>query len=47
MPIDTNLMNRNKKCACLSLKGKEDREIIINLIKQSHIVIDPYRPGVL
>ena len=47
MVIHLNLMNRYKKCACLSLKDEEDRNTIKKLIKISHIIIDPYRPDVL
>ena len=40
-------MNRNKKNIILSLKDNIDKQILIDLIKISDIIIDPYRPGVL
>ena len=47
MPIDTNTMNRGKKCVCLNPKKHEQKALILEIIKSSDIVIDPYRPGVL
>lgn len=40
-------MNRGKKSMTFDLKNKQDIEIIKKMIKDSNVLIDPYRPGVL
>jgi formyl-CoA transferase len=39
-------LNRGKKSVILDLKNNEDREILYNLVKESNVVIENYRPGV-
>jgi crotonobetainyl-CoA:carnitine CoA-transferase CaiB-like acyl-CoA transferase len=40
-------LNRNKKGITLNLKSEKGKEIFIKLVKQSDIVIENYRPGVM
>ncbi|CAD8143503.1 unnamed protein product [Paramecium octaurelia] len=40
-------MNRGKKSMTFDLKCKQDIEIVKHMIKDSNVLIDPYRPGVL
>ena len=40
-------LNRNKKGMTLNLKSEEGKKIFIDLVKQSDIVIENYRPGVM
>lgn len=47
MEIHKNIMNRNKKCVCLSLKDPVHLQAIKLLLETADVVIDPYRPGVL
>ena len=39
-------INRGKKSVVLNLKDESDRKILYNLAKESHILIENYRPGV-
>ena len=47
MPVELNIMNRNKKCITINLKNKEQFNQLLKLISKADIIIDPYRPGVL
>ena len=38
--------NRNKKSVAIDLKAKEGRALINNLLKEAHVVIENFRPGV-
>ncbi|MBP0015459.1 MAG: CoA transferase [Roseofilum sp. SID2] len=40
-------LNRNKKCLAVDLKDSVDREILKDLIRQTDIVLENARPGVL
>ena len=40
-------LNRNKKSVCLDLKKLEDKKALTFLIKQSDILIESFRPGVM
>lgn len=40
-------MNRGKRSMTFDLKCKSDVEIVKLMIKDSNVLIDPYRPGVL
>jgi crotonobetainyl-CoA:carnitine CoA-transferase CaiB-like acyl-CoA transferase len=40
-------MNRNKKCITINLKDEHRFQLIQNLLSDTDILIDPYRPGVL
>lgn len=40
------LINRNKRSIVLNLKDPADREVIYELVKTSHIVVENFRPGV-
>lgn len=39
-------INRGKKSVVLNLKDDSDKKILYNIAKESHIVIENYRPGV-
>ena len=41
------VLNRNKKCICLDLKNPEDFEVLQKLIKETDVLIENYRPGVV
>ncbi|MGC8572873.1 MAG: CaiB/BaiF CoA transferase family protein [Caldisphaera sp.] len=38
--------NRGKKSVILDLKNNDDRNLLYNLVKESNIVVENYRPGV-
>ncbi|WP_438804692.1 CaiB/BaiF CoA transferase family protein [Oceanobacillus saliphilus] len=38
---------RNKKCVTLNLKGKEGQEIAKQLVKESDIIVENFRPGTM
>jgi len=40
-------INRNKKSLAINLKSPEGRQVLYDLVKESDIVYDNYRPGVL
>lgn len=40
------LVNRNKKSITLNMKNSEAREIADKLIRQSHVLVEEFRPGV-
>ncbi|WP_301110011.1 CoA transferase [Sporosarcina sp.] len=40
-------LNRNKKSICLNLKAAEDKEQFLKLVKDSDVVIESFRPGVM
>ncbi|HZG72827.1 MAG TPA: CaiB/BaiF CoA-transferase family protein [Chondromyces sp.] len=40
-------LNRNKRSIALDLKRQEDREIFIDLVKSSDVLIESFRPGVM
>ncbi|MFP3043916.1 CoA transferase [Treponema primitia] len=40
-------LNRNKKGITLNLKSEKGKEVFIKLVKQSDMVIENYRPGVM
>jgi CoA:oxalate CoA-transferase len=40
------MLNRGKKSLALDLKAKEGRDVAIELIKSSHVVIENFKPGV-
>jgi len=42
-----NPLHRNKKTLSLDLKAEQDRETFLNLLKDSDVLIDPFRPGVM
>ena len=47
IPINKNILNRNKKCITINLKNKDHFQIILKLLSDADVLIDPYRPGVL
>lgn len=47
MPINKNILNRNKKCITINLKDKGHLDIVKKLLLNADVLIDPYRPGVL
>lgn len=47
IPINKNILNRNKKCITIDLKNKDHFQIILKLLSDADVLIDPYRPGVL
>ena len=38
---------RGKRSICINLKKKEGREVLMNLLKEADVLIDPFRPKVL
>ena len=40
-------LNRNKRSIVLNLKSKDDCEVFKELVKQSDVVVENYRPGVM
>lgn len=40
-------INRNKKSVCLDLKKEEGRAVLAELVAQSDVVVENFRPGVL
>ena len=40
-------MNRNKKSLALNLKNEEDKEVALEIIRKSDVLIESYRPGVM
>ncbi|GAB6274384.1 MAG: CaiB/BaiF CoA-transferase family protein [Peptococcaceae bacterium] len=46
MPGSFESINRNKKSLCLDLKDDKAKNVLINLIKQSDILVEGFRPGV-
>ena len=41
------VLNRNKKCICLDLKNTDDFEVLQTLIKETDVLIENYRPGIV
>jgi len=41
------LLNRNKKSVALNLKENRGREIFLDLVRQSDVVVEGFRPGVM
>ena len=40
-------LNRNKKCICLDFKNPENIEVFLKLAKETDILIENYRPGIV
>jgi formyl-CoA transferase len=40
-------MNRNKKCVTLDLRSDEGRRLVLDLVRESDVVIENFRPGTL
>lgn len=40
-------VNRNKKSVCLDLKNSRDKEHFLQLVKQSDVVVESFRPGTM
>lgn len=41
------LISRNKRCVTLDLKSDEDRETLLALVAEAHVLIENFRPGTL
>ena len=41
------VLNRNKKCICLDFKNPDDFEVLKKLIKETDVLIENYRPGIV
>ena len=41
------VLNRNKKCICLDFKNLDDFEVLKKLIKETDVLIENYRPGIV
>ncbi len=40
-------VNRNKESISLNLKDEKDREILLKLVRNAHVVMEGFRPGVM
>ena len=40
-------LNRNKKCICLDFKNPENMEVFLKLAKETDVLIENYRPGIV
>jgi formyl-CoA transferase len=40
-------MNRNKKCVTLDLRSERGRRLVLDLVRESDVVIENFRPGTL
>ncbi len=40
-------VNRNKESISLNLKDEQDREILLKLVRNAHVVMEGFRPGVM
>lgn len=41
------LVNRNKRCVALDLKDPADREMLLRLVDDAHVLVENFRPGTL
>jgi crotonobetainyl-CoA:carnitine CoA-transferase CaiB-like acyl-CoA transferase len=41
------VLNRNKKCICLDFKNSDDFEVLKTLIKETDVLVENYRPGIV
>ena len=41
------VLNRNKQCICLDLKNTDDFKVLQTLIKETDVLIENYRPGIV
>ena len=41
------VLNRNKQCICLDLKNTNDFKVLQTLIKETDVLIENYRPGIV
>lgn len=41
------IVNRNKRTVTLDLKNNEDRQVLLGLVREAHVVVENFRPGVL
>jgi crotonobetainyl-CoA:carnitine CoA-transferase CaiB-like acyl-CoA transferase len=46
VPVQFNTENRNKRSISIDLKNAESKKILEKLVKQAHIVLEGFRPGV-
>lgn len=40
-------LNRNKKSITLNLKSEKGKELFLNMVKKSHVVVENFRPGTM
>jgi len=40
-------LNRNKKSMVLNLKDEKGKQILLDLVKQSHVILENFRPGTM
>ena len=41
------MVNRNKRTVALDLKHEDDRELLLSLLDDAHVLVENFRPGVL
>ena len=46
VPVQFGTENRNKRSLALDLKSESSREIVARLVRNAHVVIEGFRPGV-
>src|ERR1700716_1032406 len=46
VPVQFDTENRNKRSLAIDLKRKDSSDVVARLVKDAHIVIEGFRPGV-
>src|SRR3954471_3480183 len=46
VPVQFNTENRNKRSLALDLKKPQAAEVVARLVRNAHVVIEGFRPGV-
>lgn len=46
-PVNNDILSRGKRSISVNTKTQSGRNIVLRLLEQADVLIDPYRPGVL